>query len=327
MSHGDEPRNALEAAARLAREEADDALSDPRWESYTEGILSEDERRELASQATGSPGGERAEELFAPLGDEAQDRFLAAAMGALRAGGSPAAVSPTLPGDAGAGAANDGSPAREERPAQRAPGGEVVPIGVAREKRDSRSRRAWVMAAPVALAAAVAGVFFARGRAGGPLPDYEVSIAAGPAATRGPGGDTFDAPPGAALELAPGEGIRVRLRPGSPVKGPVGARVVLVVGSRAAVLPARVETSGDGAVRVRARVPAETRPEGEPEVWILVGRPGDLPGEGELATSDLPAGSDARLRVFKRGATWTAPGRQGPGGGVPPRQRPGPMKR
>ena len=326
MSRTDLPRSALDAAASLAREEATDVLADPRWERYAAGALDERERAELEALAAAAPGAERAPELLRPLGADQEARFTEAALRALT---SLPAAAPAERAAAVEQVAEKGTPADEQARSlpgaagQSPPAANVVPITSAAERRAARPRgalsRALVWAAPLALAAALVGVWVVRGRGRGPLPAFEMSISAGPRDMRGPGdsadpasgfnlgvtpGNTADPAPGGELRLTPGAEIRVKLRPEAPVKGQVAARVVLVTGAGAEVLPAQVETSPDGALRVRARVPADAPVSGAPEVWILVGRPAQLPPEGPVSSETLSAKGARGPQVFRRGAVW-----------------------
>ena len=310
MSRTDLPRSALDAAASLAREEATDVLADPRWERYAAGALDERERAELEALAAAAPGAERAPELLRPLGADQEARFTEAALRALT---SLPAAAPAERAAAVEQVAEKGTPADEQARSlpgaagQSPPAANVVPITSAAERRAARPRgalsRALVWAAPLALAAALVGVWVVRGRGRGPLPAFEMSISAGPRDMRGPG-DSADPVPGGELRLTPGAEIRVKLRPEAPVKGQVAARVVLVTGAGAEVLPAQVETSPDGALRVRARVPADAPVSGAPEVWILVGRPAQLPPEGPVSSETLSAKGARGPQVFRRGAVW-----------------------
>ena len=310
MSRTDLPRSALDAAASLAREEATDVLADPRWERYAAGALDERERAELEALAAAAPGAERAPELLRPLGADQEARFTEAALRALTSLPAAAPAERAAPVEQ---AAEKGTPADEQARSlpgaagQSPPTANVVPITSAAERRAARPRgalsRALVWAAPLALAAALVGVWVVRGRGRGPLPAFEMSISAGPRDMRGPG-DSADPAPGGELRLTPGAEIRVKLRPEAPVKGQVAARVVLVTGAGAEVLPAQVETSPDGALRVRARVPADAPVSGTPEVWILVGRPAQLPPEGPVSSETLSAKGARGPQVFRRGAVW-----------------------
>ncbi|MBN1205934.1 MAG: hypothetical protein JXB05_13540 [Myxococcaceae bacterium] len=126
---------------RVARERRQAEARDERWESLTEGTLSEADRRELERLAQQEPAAGEAYEAFRPLEEAARERIAARLERELAA-----------------------EPAREEPPPAR-----VIPLA-------SRRRLRVVAPAVAALAAAAAVLFVVFPRGGPPLPGYGLSF-------------------------------------------------------------------------------------------------------------------------------------------------------
>ncbi|MCY1023557.1 hypothetical protein [Pyxidicoccus sp. MSG2] len=234
---------------RVARERQRAESRDERWESLTEGTLSEDERRELERLAAEDPSAAEAYEAFRPLDAAAREHIAArlerelAEVPALEA----------LP------------PAPEAPPSVR----EAPPTRLAPPARGHRWRRL----APVlgAVAAAAAVLLLALPREAPPLPGYTLSVSSEQAVRAG-------APEPEVPRLGPGSRLDVLLRPEQAVDGPVEVRAFLLRPGEARAWTPPLERSPDGAVRIQGPVDALlSLAPGEWTLAIAVGRPGTLP--------------------------------------------------
>jgi hypothetical protein len=270
--------------ASTAREEARDALADPRWESLSAGTASAEDRAELEALAASAPEAEGAMDLFAPLGAEAEARFAEAIEARMkadqRAGSNGAKVAPAAPAPAEAPIAN------------------VVPLRADRRPRWAR----WTAAASaLAIAAAIAlGISLRpKGSAEGDLPEFSPIFVSGVKEHRGD-----DPEP---VRIRPDTTIVAALRPATPVAGAVAASAWIVRGAEAIALPSQIETSSDGAVRLSASLPAGRRvAPGPADLLIAVCRPGSLPAADPPPIAALGRSGD-RCRSIHHAITVEAP--------------------
>lgn len=260
----------LRDLARLAQEEEH---LDERWDRLASGTLTAEEEVALASLAESSDEAREAYEAFRPLGADFRARLvnrLAAEM-----------------------------PATEAR-APRRPAKRSRLAGMFLDL--LRPPTGFLALATALLAAGLALWLLPRpGERLPPLPEYSLGLEGEVRELRGetPAGETVPA-------FAPGHRFELLLRPGSPVSGPVAARIFLQRRAEVQVLEAEAEVSASGSVRWAGTLGREIRIEpGEWTLWALVGRPGELPGPEELrahlAESEAAAGyvrRSVRLRVL-----------------------------
>lgn len=258
-----EERPALAALREVARQEAEDALADPRWDALAAGTASAEELAALEALAAAEPAAADAPQLFAPLGDAEKDRFLEAIRGTLAA-----------------------APLATEAPAPSSHRAPVLPLARAKP---SRGGRLGYFAAALALAAGLGLVVLRSGGPTGPgLPGYSLELS-GEQLVRG------DSAPLAGLR--PGGGVVLSLRPDLALSGDVTARVFVVLGGVALPVDGRAEVSGDGAVRFEGTLPGALTP-GAAELVVLVGRSAAV-----LSVSPARVASEAdgpELRVVRR---------------------------
>ncbi|MFT3768588.1 MAG: hypothetical protein QM820_24340 [Minicystis sp.] len=276
MKQGPSDEEIAGAVRAFAREREAEMLADPRWDALARGEASPDEIAALERMAEADPRAREALALFRPLGEEAQDRYVAAILGGKGSRGGAA-----IPGS---GAATDGGAANDG--------------GSASRSLDPSSKRRllrWLVpvSTAVAVAAAVALMVIRKPDAGLALPGYELTFAGGEATSRGE--------PAAAIPVVePGSRFTLTLRPATAVAGPIGARVFLVQGEAAEAIDAEVKVSADGAVRVVGRLGGaiHARP-GDAEIVAVVARPEALPS-GPIDARALAGGDDDRHRVIRR---------------------------
>jgi hypothetical protein len=147
MSNGDHLFGALRDAARA---EEKDALADARWDALARGELTAEERAELDGLAGEDPALQGAPEVLAPLGPEAEARFLSAIQGELAKG-------------------------------KAAPAANNVVSLAARQKARSR----WAAGSAVLALAAGAALWLATRPGGdGPLPEYALLVTGGERSVR-----------------------------------------------------------------------------------------------------------------------------------------------
>lgn len=149
----------------------------------------------------------------------------------------------------------------------------------------------WLGGSLVAAAAACLALFLS---APAQLPPYSLEVAGGDQAERGvTAGFTT------VRVLHPGSALAVTLRPQTGVSGRVEARWFAARGATVRALAARQEVSRDGAVRLSGTLGEDLAIEpGDWTLWVVVGRPGKLPGTAVL-------GAHPAAQVL-RGAGWTA---------------------
>jgi hypothetical protein len=153
----------------------------------------------------------------------------------------------------------------EQKPAE--PSARVLPFRRAR------------IAGWLTAAAAAAAVLVVLLRPPVPLPNYaSPGISGGTQAMRGE-----ETQPGKVPVFAPGDPIRVVLRPETTVSqaGNLEARCVLIHGGEARVLEVHTELDPGGSVKMDGLLDAGLEP-GAWTLWAVVGRPGKLPEPAEL---------------------------------------------
>lgn len=124
----------------------------------------------------------------------------------------------------------------------------------------------------VVVAGAIAGSAALFGRGGGaPLPGYTIAIEGGRSTATG------------AIAIGPEDRLRVSLRPAGEVEGEVTARVYALGPGGILGVKAPVEAGPRGAVVVPELRAAMLGEAGSVEVIFVVGRPGALPAEAEIA--------------------------------------------
>lgn len=235
----------LDLLARTAKEMKEDETTreEERWQRWAEGTLDPEEAAALDEAARSSVPARRMAETYRPLGDEFQERVVAA----LRA-------------QPGGGA---------EAPDRAAPG---------RTPAETPPRRLWLAtAALVMLAAALSLVFLPSGPPP-PLPAYQVALEGGVHTQR-----SIDEIPADARRYAPGSRWELLLRPASPVEGDVAVACFLARDGDPRPWDPPVEISPAGSVRIAGRIGEEIEiAPGAWTVWIAVARPDDLPTVTEL---------------------------------------------
>ena len=144
-------------------------------------------------------------------------------------------------------------------------------------------RRLTVAVSALALAASLAFVLRGRTEAEAPLPKYEVAFVGGEQAWRGEAPEETNTADKAKHRFSHGERVRLSIRPGTTVSGPVEARIFLRRGDDVRPWPTAVDVSSAGAVRIAAS--PDTLPpgtEGEWELVVAIGRPQSLPTARDL---------------------------------------------
>ncbi len=264
----------IEELARVARdeEEAERDRLGGRGAALVAGQLTAEEEAELRALAEGSEHQAAAFEALRPLGDGFKQRVTAAIEAELA----------------------------DDRPAA-----EVVSLDAVRRRR--RPAPGWWLPATALAAASVALVLWPGGTPG-PLPVYELELAGSVRTQR-------SAPPAAGGEvaveerrlLAPGNRLRLVLRPSVAVEGPVAFAAFVSTGG--AVSPLRwpeTSISEDGAVLAQGTVLVDgglALPAGDSTLLLAVGRAGQLPDGAELERR-LAAGSHHEDEAW---AAWAVP--------------------
>lgn len=231
---------------RVARERQQAEARDERWESLTEGTLSEADRKELERLAQEDPTAGEAYEAFKPLDAAARERIAA------RLERELSAESP------------------KEAPKETMPPAQVVPLA-------PRRRPRMIVPVVAAMAAAAAVFLLVSPRGGRPLPGYTLSLSSEQEVRSG-------AAEAEVPRLGPGSLIDLILRPEQAVTEPVEVRAFLLRPGEAQAWTPPMERSAEGAVRIHG--PVESLLSISPGEWTLaiaVGRPGTLPTDpGEL---------------------------------------------
>ncbi len=199
---------------RVARERQHAETRDGRWESLTEGTLSEDARRELERLAAEDPSAAEAYEAFRPLDAEAREHIAARLEREL-------AEEPALPAPP---SASEAPPSVREAPPstlQALPPAPEAPPSI-REALPARKHR-WMRLAPVwgAVAAAAAVLLLVLHRETPPMPGYTLSVSSEHAVRAG-------RPEPEMPRLGPGSRLDVLLRPEQAVEGAVEVRAFLL---------------------------------------------------------------------------------------------------
>jgi hypothetical protein len=250
----------------LARreEEAERAGLDERWDRLAAGTLTAEEEAELRALAASSPAAREAYEAFRPLGADFQARVVGAI--------------------------------KTEQPEPRKPAHTESRSRFRSFRRDPGRLEVWLGAA-AAVAAVL--VFLVRGlTALPPLPVYTADLEGGTQAFRGEPASSSDP-----QVFVPDSLLTLEVRPQQPVEGPVEVRGFLAPAAGAGeIVPWQPETGFEvagGSVRLRGTVGREIQlPPGTWRLWIVVGRPGEVPGESEIV--------DALLSGRTRQEDWQA---------------------
>jgi len=227
----------LQELGRVARERQHAEARDARWESLTEGTLSEEERRELERLAEEDPSTAETYEAFKPLDAGAKERIAARLERQLAE-----------------------EPAQEAAP----PPARVVPI--------SSSRR-WRGLAPAlaAMAAAAAVLVVVLPRQGPPLPAYTLALSSEQGVRSGaPGPEVPRLGPGSQLDLL----LRPEQAVEGPVE--VRAFLLRPGEARAWNPPLERSPEGAVRIRGPVETLLSIPP-GEWTLAVAVGRPGALP--------------------------------------------------
>lgn len=242
----------------LAREEAAD---DGAWEAVARGDASPEVRAELERRAAADAEVAAILEASAPLGDDAAERIAARI--------------------------------ERDRPEE----AEVVPLAAVKARAaQARSgatiaRRAAVLVAPLALAAALVLYVTAGPGGGAALPEYTVA-AAGEQAMRGPS----EAAAVLRLGASPDARFEIVARPATAAADPVVAYAFAMGEGEPSPVEARIDVAQGGAVRVAGAARALA---GAREVRLVVGAP-DAIGRFDGALARATSGDgDARVRVLR----------------------------
>lgn len=283
----------LAALGRAAREEREQEQALERFEPLASEDLPESDRSRLEAEAAAAGLPDLAA-LLRPIDAGGQDRMASLAAAALRSarasnGHDEGAASEMKAEGAPDGAAHTKEAARggvvipfHPHAAGSAPANDAQPTPV---RPRSVRRRAAAAVASLAIAAGVA--LFVATRPDTPaLPGYEASLAGGVHTSRAPG----DAPP----LLAPGEPVRVRLRPERAVNGKVKAIAALAREGHHTPLAVTVQPFEAGALALQVTLP-ESAAAGAAEIVIVVAEEGDLPA----AVPDQGIPDTPRRRVLR----------------------------
>ncbi len=166
----------------------------------------------------------------------------------------------------------------------------VVPIAARRRV------NAAVFLAPLALAAGLV-LYMTVAPGSDALPGYQLDVSGGARALRGPEPADSSAP----FVLAPGSQIEVVARPGTAVKGSVGAKAFFVQGVTMLPWEPAIEVSKDGAVR--ATVGAAGLPTLSPGRWelvVILARPEDVPADAAEARKVMASRERKGVLVLRR---------------------------
>ena len=244
------------AQVKTEEDEAERARLDERWDRLSAGELSPEEEAALRRLGESSDEAREAYEAFRPLGPEFQAGVVSAL---LEQRGTPLAEAPEAPAP------------------ERAKPAPPIPF--------RRSRRfGGALVAAAAIAAALILLLVLPGRPT-PISDYgyAAELSGGVQALRGDRSASRTFPPGSSFELV--------LRPRTAVAGPVEVRCFLRRGAELRPWPAPAEVTAEGLVRIAGTVGREIAlPPGEWTLWVVVGRPGELP-DAALLSQGGPAGS------------------------------------
>jgi hypothetical protein len=320
------PDSLIEALARRAREE--DRMADPRWDALSAGELSPDaaeELRRLAEGGTEAPSD--AYEMLKPFDEGEADALADGVFAALdrkreAAPEAPAgARAPSMPvapkPEAGARAPSVSVASKPEAGA-RAPSVSVASKREAGARESSASvgpkpapvipfpkrGRALLYAATTVLSlAAGAALWFRLQGSGAPgIPAYTALVEGGRSDQRafpGPSSEPSGRPPS---RLSAGGRIDITLRPATTAAGDLTVRAFLVDARGARPWSAPVEPRPNGSFRV-AGIERRMLPDpasGAVELVFVIGRPGALPSDGEMAsrlTAHAPVEAGGAVQV------------------------------
>lgn len=227
----------------------------------------------------------------APLGTEVLERIAHEAEGPTRAAAAPASAAPASAAASAPAAAPSAVPAATKEAPARAGSGRVLAF----------ARRAAIIAAPLAVAAAVFFVFGSRSTesGGAALPEFAIT-ASGEKEMRG-----ADAPAASVLHVrgAPDATFEILARPSTSVGGARVIAYAFAIGEgEPNPVDAKVEIAPEGSVRIRGRVRALM---GAREVRVVLagvgdsGAPSDSIKRYEDALVHARDGkSDAQVRVL-----------------------------
>jgi hypothetical protein len=252
-----------------------------RLDAFVEGTLDEKSVRALAPLAGDDLDDEI--EAFTPLSAEARGEISQRLLAKIASERGANSLANGVKSDTALGKASPVSAASHSRASERQasePRAVVITL-----------RRLTVAVSALALAASLAFVLRGRTEAEAPLPKYEVAFVGGEQAWRGEApndparsGETGDkASQGGKHRFSHGERVRLSVRPGTTVSGPIEARIFLRRGEDVRPWPTSVDVSSAGAIRIAASpdtLPAGT--EGEWELVVAIGRPQSLPGPSDL---------------------------------------------
>jgi hypothetical protein len=236
------------------REAEERSRLDERWDRLSAGELSPEEEAELRALADTSEDARDAYEAFRPLGPD----FQASVVQAIRKQGL---------------APQAGTPAPQ-------PPAKLLPF-----RRSTSQTFRWAGWSAAAAVAAAALFFVVRGPASyPPLPVYTAELSRGDQQFRG-GTETATGVP----VFSPGSTLTLNVRPEQAVAGPVEAQAFAARGTELIPLARKLQVE-NGSVRMRGTLGQEIRLlPGDWRIWIVVGRPGKIPAEGDLQ-AELRAG-------------------------------------
>lgn len=239
----------LRSLGRLAREEdeAESASLDERWDRLAAGTLTPEEEAELRALAETSPEAREIYEAFRPLDAGFQARVVEA-INWDREGEAPA-------------------PERPEPPPR------TLPF------RRGGARLGWLATAGLAAASLL---LFLRMPLAPRLPAYEVMASGDTQALRGRESPRTESL--GPLLFVVGSTLTLNARPAERVAGRVEARALLEREGR--IVPWKPDPPLEvlnGAVRLRGTLGRQVQlPSGISRIWLVIGRPGDLPPPEEL---------------------------------------------
>ena len=303
MKHPDSrPDPLIEALVRRAREE--DRMADPRWDALSAGELSPaaaEELRRLAAEGKDAPGD--AYEMLRPFDEEERDALADGIFAALdRKREAAASVALAMP-NVSVAPSEPVVPSVPVVPSEpvvpsvpvassvpvvpSVPVASSVPAGPAPVIPFPKRGRTLIYAATAVLSLAAGAVLFLRFQGSGveTLPVYTAVVEGGRSDQRAFPGPSA-APTGRApARLSAGGRVDITLRPATTAGGELTVRAFLVDSNTARPWNAPVEPRPNGSFRV-AGIERRMLPEpivGAAELVFVIGRPGALPSDAEIA--------------------------------------------
>ena len=267
-------------------------MADPRWDALSAGELSPaaaEELRRLAAEGKDAPGD--AYEMLRPFDEEERDALADGIFAALdrkrEAAASVALATPNVPVAPSEPVVPSVPVVPSEPVVPSVPVASSVPAGPAPVIPFPKRGRTLIYAATAVLSLAAGAVLFLRFQGSGveTLPVYTAVVEGGRSDQRAFPGPSA-APTGRApARLSAGGRVDITLRPATTAGGELTVRAFLVDSNNARPWNAPVEPRPNGSFRV-AGIERRMLPEpivGAAELVFVIGRPGALPSDAEIA--------------------------------------------